>query len=173
MTASIRVSTDDDAEGIVALRREQYPFGVTTVAALRHYWRTERPEEKALRLVAEAGGEIVAVGRVGLNTWTTIPGAANLGLIVRRPMRGQGIGGRLYDTLMDHLVGNGGTRIEGWGDGDDIVGGFLARRGFERRNELRYSHLDLRQPLPPMPAVPDGVRAVSYTHLTLPTIYSV
>lgn len=173
MTVSIRVSTDADAEGIVALRREQYPYAVVTPATLRHHWRHERPAEKALRLVAEDGGEIVAVSRGSFNTWTSIEGAASMGLLVRRSLRGQGLGTRLYDTVMDHLAGNGATRVEGWGDGDDIVGGFLARRGFERRHELRYSHLDLRQPLPPMAVVPDSVRVVPFAGTTAEEVFSV
>jgi GNAT superfamily N-acetyltransferase len=173
MTVSIRVSTDDDAEGIVALRREQYPYAVITPATLRHHWAHERPAEKALRLVAEEGGEIVAVSRGSFNTWTSIEGAANMGLLVRRSLRGQGLGTRLYDTIMDHLVSNGATRVEGWGDGDDIVGGFLGRRGFERRHELRYSHLDLREPLPAMPDVPDSIRVVPFAGTTAEEVFSV
>jgi predicted N-acetyltransferase YhbS len=173
MTVSIRVSDDSDAEGIVALRREQYHYAVLTPATLRHHWAHERPAAKALRLVAEDGGQIVAVGRASFNTWTAIEGASGLGLIVRRPLRGQGLGTRMYDTLIDHLVSNGATRVEGWGDGDDIVGGFLGRRGFERRHELRYSHLDLRQPVPPMPVVPDSVRAVPFAETTAEEVFSV
>jgi GNAT superfamily N-acetyltransferase len=173
MTVAIRVSTMDDAEGIVALRSEIYPFAVITPAALRHYWSTERPAAKALRLVAEENGEIVALGRASFNTWTAIEGAASLGVMVRKSLRGRGTGGRLYDTLIDHLVSNGATRVEGWGDGDETVGRFLARRGFERRHELRYSHLDLTQPLPPMPVIGDGVRAVPFAQATAEEVFSV
>lgn len=173
MTANIRVSTDDDAEGIVALRREQYPFAVIRPATLRHHWQHERPAEKALRIVAEDAGEIVAVGRGSFNTWTSIEGATNLGLLVRRSLRGQGLGTRMFDTLMDHLATNGAARVEGWGDGDDTVGGFLGRRGFERRHELRYSHLDLRRPLPPMPETGDGVRAIPFAQSTAEEVFSV
>lgn len=173
MTVSIRVSTESDAEGIVALRREQYPYAVITPKSLRHHWAHERPEQKSLRLVAEDGGQIVAVSRGSFNTWTSIEGSASLGLLVRRSLRGQGLGTRLFDTVMDHLVSSGATRIEGWGDGDDIVGGFLGRRGFERRHELRYSHLDLREPLPAMPDVPDSVRAVPFADTTPEEVYAV
>jgi RimJ/RimL family protein N-acetyltransferase len=175
MTAAIRVSvdTDADAEGIVALRRAQYPYAVTTPAVLRHHWAHERPAAKALRLVAEDGGEIVAVGRASFNTWTAIEGATSLGLLVARGHRNQGIGTSIYNTLMDHLAGNGATRVEGWGDGDDVVGGFLSKRGFERRHELRYSHLDLREPLPDLPKVADGVRAVPFAETTAEDVFSV
>lgn len=173
MTATIRVSTDADADGIVALRRAQYPYAVLMPATLRHHWAHERPAAKALRLVAEDGGEIVAVGRASFNTWTAIEGASGLALLVRRSLRGQGLGTRLYDTLMDHLVSNGATRIEGWGDGGDVVGGFLARRGFERRHELRYSYLDLSEALPPMPVVLDSVRAVPFAESTAEDVFSV
>ena len=173
MTATIRESVEADAEKIVALRREQYPYAVLTAAALRHHWAHERPAAKALRLVAEDGGEVVAVGRASFNTWTAIEGATNLGLLVARKYRGQGIGTRLYDTLMDHLAGNGATRVEGWGEGTDAVGAFLSRRGFERRSELRYSHLDLRSPLPPMPVVAEGVRVVPFAETTAEAVFSV
>src|SRR5262245_18071551 len=101
MTASIRVSVDADAEGIVARRRAQYPYAVVTPVTLRHHWAHERPAAKALRLVADDGGQIVAVGRASFNTWTAVEGATNLGLLVDRGYRGQGIGTRLYETLMD------------------------------------------------------------------------
>lgn len=173
MTATIRISTDSDAQGIVDLRRGEYPYAVTNARVVLHHWAHERPAEKPLRLVAEQAGEIVAVARAAFNTWTSIEGATNLGLLVRRDQRGQGIGTALYDRLMDHLVSNGATRVEGWGDGGDVVGGFLGRRGFEPRHELRYSHLDLRNPLPPMPSGSGDARAVSFAQTTAEEVFSV
>src|SRR3954468_164164 len=137
MTATLRASIDSDAEAIVALRRTEYAYTVMTPAALRHAWLHEPPAAKVLRLAAEVDGEFVAYGWASFNTWTATAGACNLGILVRTDVRGQGIGAQLHDRLMDHLVGNGATRVQGWGDGDDIVGGFAARRGFERRHELR------------------------------------
>jgi GNAT superfamily N-acetyltransferase len=173
MTVSIRVSTDADAQGLVDLRRDLYPYAVISATSLLHTWKVDPPAAKVFRLAAEEDGRLVAYGRAAFNTWSSIEGAANLGMLVSKAYRGQGIGSRFYDALMDHLVSNGVTRVEGWGEGNDVVAAFLGRRGFERRNELRYSHLDLRQPLPPMPDLPDGVRVVSFAQSSLEDLFAI
>lgn len=173
MTVTIRKATIDDAAAFVALRREVTPWSVLTVAGMRHIWASEPERARALRLVAEKDGEPVAVGRAGLNTFTSTPGASFIGVLVRAADRGHGIGGRLYDQLLEHLTGLGVTRFEGWGDGDEGTVRFLTARGYEQRHQLRYSHLDLRADLPPMPAIPDGVRCVPFAEATPEDVFAI
>ncbi|NUT33681.1 MAG: GNAT family N-acetyltransferase [Hamadaea sp.] len=173
MTVTIRSATIDDSPAFVELRREINPWSVFTVAAMRHIWETEPARARALRLVAEKDGEPIAVGRASLNTFTSTPGTAIFGILVRASERGQGIGGRLHDLLTEHLREVGATRFEGWGDGDEHTARFLAGRGFVQRHQLRYSHLDLTTPLPPLPAIPDGVRCVPFAEATPEDVFAV
>jgi GNAT superfamily N-acetyltransferase len=116
---------------------------------------------------------VVGVGRTGLNTWTSVPGAAWLSVTVHPDHRGRGAGGRLYTALEEHLRGNGGRRVEGWAVDEPPTARWCVRRGFERTNELRYSRLDLTGALPPTPPWPDDVTTATFAAVGPEGVYAV
>ena len=57
--------------------------------------------------------------------------------------------------------------------GVDIGGTFTDIVAVNQKNGIQFNGKVLTTPKDPSEAVLSGVKAVSYTHLTLPTIYSV
>jgi RimJ/RimL family protein N-acetyltransferase len=167
MTASLRTATLDDALAYDMLRRAVFPYQVGSAASVRHRWETTPEAARQLVLVAQGDGEVVGVGRAGLNTWTSEEGAADLFVMVHPDHRGTGVGTSVYDSLVWHLRDIGARRVQGWAADDEATGAWCASRGFERRHEIRFSRLDLSDPdaLPPAPDLPDGVTVASFAEV--------
>jgi GNAT superfamily N-acetyltransferase len=165
MTSSLRTATLDDALTYDMLRRAVFPYQVASAASVRHRWETMPEAARQLVLLAEAGGEVVGVGRASLNTWTSEEGAGGVFVMVHPDHRRKGVGASLFDSLIWHLRDIGARRVQGWAADDEATAVWCASRGFERRHEIRFSRLDLSNPdaLPPVPTLPDGVTVASFT----------
>ncbi|MCP2327794.1 GNAT superfamily N-acetyltransferase [Hamadaea flava] len=164
-----------DAAAFNTLRRVVTPYQVFSAERILHFWAVTPERAYAKVLVAEVDGQIVAAGRAGFNTWTSEQGAASLFVMVHPDHRRQGLGAQLYAVLEAHLAEHDARKIQVWGTDDEDVAGFLARRGYGRTAELRYSKLDLTDvaKLPPAPATPDGVALVSAREAGPEALYSV
>lgn len=156
MTASLRPAEASDAEAVAALRFAVTPFQVFTAYALRHSWASTPVSARQLLLVAEAGGQIVGFVRAMLQPAPEQPAASSVFVMVEPGWQRRGVGARLYAAAESHLRAAGASLIVGRGSGD-----FPLRRGFTRRNEVRFSHLDLTQALPASPE-PDGATVRSF-----------
>ena len=99
----IREARDTDAVSIVRLAAEANPNMVVTPESWLHRRRTAPARVRALTVVAEVEGEVVARGQAGLDAHTTTKGAAWGGVIVDSTHRRRGIGTALLERLVRHL----------------------------------------------------------------------
>lgn len=101
-----------------------------------------------LRLVAEDGGEIVAVAGIGESQWTHVPGKYFVHILVRRDRRRQGVGTALYEHAMRLLherkpTPAAFTSQAREGDQDSLR--FLRRRGYAETMRDQSSELRLER----------------------------
>ena len=99
----IREARETDAAAIVRLTAEANPNMVMSPESWLHRRRTEPARVRALQLVAEIEGEVVARAQAGLEAHTTTPGAAYGGVVVDPAHRRCGIGSALLERLEHHL----------------------------------------------------------------------
>ncbi|MDX6241616.1 MAG: hypothetical protein QOG10_6440 [Kribbellaceae bacterium] len=158
----IRPAVPDDAEALAAVRRETFPYLVMSAALARHLISVQVPAERALRLVAESGGEVVGWGSAGLNSWTSEAGQSNLSIHVHPEHREQGIGAALAARLHDHLLEIGAVRVRAFAEPVGLE--FAKRRGYDGTRQMHYSGVDPRV-LPDQPPTPDGIELVRIDEL--------
>lgn len=104
MCARVRPYADSDLAAIVGVRNHAVPEAATTVeqAAYRDStWDASRCTR--VRVVAEAGGQVVGWGEIAHSPWRFHPRKLYLRLYVEPTVQGQGIGGMLHDRLLDEL----------------------------------------------------------------------
>ena len=99
----IREARDTDAVAIVRLMAEANPNMVVTPQSWLHRRRTAPARARALTVVAEVDGEVVARAQAGLDAHTMTKGAAWGGVIVDPNHRRRGIGTALLERLVHHL----------------------------------------------------------------------
>ncbi|TCC52107.1 GNAT family N-acetyltransferase [Kribbella pittospori] len=167
MSLVIRLVRPDDAVHFVDLRRRVTPYRVTTPAAVRHWWQSAADASGLLVLAAELDGEIVGTGHASLDTWTSERGASSGFVMVEPARRGRGIGGALYEALLEHLRDRGAERVQGWAVDDPESVAWCGRRGLTHTRDLRFSRLDLTDidALPEAPPMPDGATIASWAEV--------
>jgi GNAT superfamily N-acetyltransferase len=158
----IRPAVPDDAEAVAAVRRETFPYLVMSAALARHLISLDAPRERALRLVAQSGGEVVGWGSAGLNVWTSEAGRGDTSVYVHPQHRQQGIGGALAARLHDHLQEIGAVRVRTFAEPVGLE--FAKRRGYDGTRQMHYSGVDPRE-LPDRPPTPDGIELVRIDEL--------
>ena len=99
----IREARETDTAAIVRLTADANPNMVMTQESWLHRRRTEPARVRALQLVAEIEGEVVARAQAGLEAHTTAPGAAYGSVVVDPAHRRCGIGSALLERLEQHL----------------------------------------------------------------------
>ena len=164
MTTGVRIrsAVGDDADAVTAVRRAVYSYKVMSPAATRHMITAPAPSERFLALVAESGGELVALGTAGLNIWTSEPGQSNVSIYVHPDHRKQGIGSALADRLHQHLGEVGAVRARAFVHPDGLE--FARNRVYDGTLQMHFSRVDPRV-LPDQPPTPDGIELVTMDQL--------
>lgn len=165
----IRNAEDSDAEAIARLFRAADDASVVTAEGLRHRQRTS-PERARLRvLVAEVDGVVKAAGSAGLNTGTTVEGAAWAFVTVEEETRRQGIGDELGGRLLDHLREVGATKVTSFFRWSEECERWATARGWSRVLGGPLIAIDPR--IVPEPAIPAGYRCVPMTEVAPEAAY--
>jgi len=147
----IREARETDAAAIVRLTAEANPIMVMTPESWLHRRRTEPARVRALQLVAENEGEVVARAQAGLEAHTTAQGSAYGGVVVDPAHRRCGIGSALLERLEQHLdelaAATWTTTIF---ENDDGIA-FARRHGFRDARSAVASAVDPRTVELPLP----------------------
>jgi GNAT superfamily N-acetyltransferase len=167
----IREFRSNDAPAVAALVSTHSPW-LETAAGLVH--RLEALPERAqpARWVAEEDGQIVAWAEAEFDWSGEAEHVGQLWVLVAPAYRGHGIGSRLFDTAVDHLVARGARELRTWSFDESAP--FLERRAFERRREERISAVDPRTvDTSRLDELEPGVRVVALADLVdrLPDVY--
>jgi GNAT superfamily N-acetyltransferase len=101
---TIREARDDDAWAMARLIREANPNMVVTPASWVHGRRIQPARARALHLVAEVDGAVIARAHAGLDPHTTTDAAGFGSVIVDPQQRRRGIGTCLAARLEQHLA---------------------------------------------------------------------
>jgi GNAT superfamily N-acetyltransferase len=141
---------------VAAIQRLLYAAWVRSESGWRHSLTTMPARARDRFVVAWVDDVVAGFARALLNYDSEEAGAANLRLNVLPGFRGRGIGSALYADALRHFESLSVSVIRSWVPDEPESNRFAERHGFERRREMRYSTLDLRD-LPPMPEIPDGV----------------
>ena len=166
----IREARETDAAAIVRLMAEANPNMVVTPESWLHRRRTEPARVRALRLVAEVEGEVVARAQAGLEAHTTVPGAAFGGVIVDPVHRHRGIGSALLERLEQHLDDlDAATWTTMIFENDDGIA-FARRHGFRDERSAVASAVDPRTVALPLP---EGVTVVPASELGPEAVFEV
>lgn len=138
--------SDRDYEASVAIWNANWPDEPSSVEGTK-YSESIRDEKFFFqRLMAELGGEIVATATYREPFWSYAPGKYDIQIRVLPEHQRRGIGGALYDYVMDRL-GELDTKPErllsdAREDQPHSVK-FLTDRGFEQKMRQQVSRLDL------------------------------
>ena len=156
----IREQRDGDAAAAAALRVAINPYQVETPASVRH-WATRAIEREQWQdWVAEVDGAIVGSAYAGFEWSVPTPGKGRFWVGVLPGWRGHGIGGALYDHVVDYLRTRGAWRTRTSEHGDPGSKRFLEPRGFTPSDAVRVSALELAAATLPEPRLRDGFRLV-------------
>src|SRR3990170_1906667 len=180
MTAT-RQDTEDRAHvAIREFRPEDYP-GITEVcnlvdpdypsteAELREEDRTwDRGKFVQVRYVAEEAdtGKAVALAEYNHQPWSFDPRRFSIWIGVRPDRQGRGVGGALYDRVVEDLRSHGANALRSWAREDRAESvRFLEKRGFRELERAWESRLDMKAFDPARfadrAAVPAGIDVVS------------
>lgn len=166
----IRPSEERDLDAIVRLQRAADDSRVVSTEGFRH-WQSTRPERaRALELVAELDGAVVAHGVSGLNTNTTTPGAAWAFLTVDAASRRHGLGDRLGSWFLQHLADIGANKATSFFRFTEEGERWALARGWTRLITAPLIALDPRS-VPSAPA-PPGFRCVPLSDLGPADVFS-
>lgn len=154
----IRALRREDAEAVAALHLAVLPDQFETPERVWFWANRGLEREQWAQWVAEEGGEIVGSAWAAFEWQSPTPGRARFWVAVAPERRGRGIGGALYEVVEDYLRGRGAWRARTNVDGDPAGERFLAKRGYELRNVVRVSALDLAGVSLPQPRLPEGFR---------------
>jgi GNAT superfamily N-acetyltransferase len=91
-----------DAPGVVDLIHEVFPASTATAESWLQQQSTIPPRARHAAWVAIVDGAVAARAEASLNWWSQ-SNTAFAGVSVRQPLRGQGIGGSLWELVQRHL----------------------------------------------------------------------
>ena len=166
----IRETQETDAVAVVRLTAEANPSMVVTPESWIHRRRTEPVRARALHLIAEVEGEVVARAQAGLNAHTTAVGAAYGGVVVDPAHRHQGIGAALLERLERHLDElEAKTWTTMFFETDDGIA-FAQRHGFRAGRSAVVSAVDPRTVDLPLP---DGVEVVPASEVGPEAVFAI
>ena len=160
----IRETDDDDLAAVAALFQAADDARVVSVEGIRHMRRMRPEHARALDLVAEVDGAVVAAGGAGRNIWTTTEGASWAFVTVAAEHRRQGIGDELGRRLLDHLRASGGTKATSFFRWTEEGERWAVGQGWSKLLGGPLVALDPRNV--PEPSLPDGYRLLSMAGLT-------
>jgi RimJ/RimL family protein N-acetyltransferase/N-acetylglutamate synthase-like GNAT family acetyltransferase len=167
----IREAIDDDAEAIAQLLQEADDARAISADGIRHAQRTRPARARFLQLLAEADGQVVALGRAGLDTWTSREGAGWAFVTVAAANRRRGIGDELGRRLVDHLREIGATKATSFFRWSEEGERWANARGWSRLQTGPLIAVDPRGV--PKPSVPAGYRCVPMSQVTPEAVYAV
>lgn len=133
-----------DAPDIVEMVREERRSAVVNVASWLHQLENVPDRARLTSLVAVDGERVVGDGYSLLNFFTERSSTAFLGLLVRKSHRRRGIGGALYDAMVEHARGIGATGLRSTFDENDAGVAFARKHGFAEARAETESILDPR-----------------------------
>jgi GNAT superfamily N-acetyltransferase len=123
------------------------------------FWASRGLErEQWAQWVAEESGEIVGSAWASFEWSVPTRGKGRFWVGVPPELRGRGIGGALYDVVIDYLRSRGAWRARTNVDGDPAGERFVVKRGYQRQGADLVSALDLRGARLPRPSLPPGFR---------------
>jgi GNAT superfamily N-acetyltransferase len=130
----IRERSSDDDEAIVSIRNDANP-DLPPITVERYRFQADPaltpPGGVQDRFVAKRDGRVVGLYFLGGNWFVERPNTYIASVGVARSVWRQGIGGRLYQHLMERAKGLGAERLYGnVVSGDEHSLGFVERRGF-------------------------------------------
>jgi GNAT superfamily N-acetyltransferase len=165
----VRQAVPDDADAVAAVRRAVYSYAVMSPATLRYMLTVSHPEERALPLVAEVDGQVVAWGFAALNIWTSDPGQSQVSIYVHPDHRKRGIGTVLAERLHQHLTEVGAVRARTFAQPEGLE--FARNLGYDGTRQMHYAGVQLSS-LPPQPATPEDIELVTIDQLDPRALYT-
>lgn len=136
--------TESDYEGIVALDTACWPDYPGTVAEKKHQDQSWDKKYLRRRLLVERAGQIVANGTYMEPSWSYRPGKYHVSVQVHPDHRRQGLGDRIYSSIMEHLAPfNPDTLTSQTREDQNSALQFLERRGYRVVMREPVSHLDV------------------------------
>jgi RimJ/RimL family protein N-acetyltransferase/N-acetylglutamate synthase-like GNAT family acetyltransferase len=171
MTAGlvIRPFEDGDLDVVAALLQAADDSWVVSPAGLLYSRTTRLARARIVELVAALDGAVVAVGVAGLNTDTTVEGAAWASVTVDLAARRRGIGGAVGARLLEHLRGIGATSATSFFRFSEEGERWAIARGWSRRLTGPLVALDPRSV--PEPRLPPGFRCVAMSSVQPEALY--
>jgi RimJ/RimL family protein N-acetyltransferase len=142
---------------------------VISPAGLVHFRTTRLERARIVELVAEVDAVVVAVGVAGLNTDTTLEGAAWASVTVDVAARCRGIGDALGARLLGHLRRVGATSATSFFRFTEEGERWAIARGWSRRLTGPLVALDPRSV--PEPSLPPGFRCVAMSSVQPEALY--
>jgi RimJ/RimL family protein N-acetyltransferase len=134
------------------------------------YRRRTRPERlRAVELVAESEGKVMATGSAHLHILTTKEGAAWASVTVDPAHRRQGIGGEIGLRLLDHLRASGATNVQSVFRWTEEGERWATARGWSKLLGCPLIALDPR--VVPEPVLRPGYRCVSMAEMAPEAVY--
>lgn len=156
----IRELREEDAAAVAALRVAVNPHQVETAATVRHWGSRGIEREQWWDWVAELDGQIVASAFANFEWSVPTAGKGRFWIGVLPGWRRRGIGGALYEHVLEYLRERGARRARTWVDDDADGTRFVERRGFTKHGADRVSELDLLHTPLSEPQVQAGFRLV-------------
>jgi len=155
----IRDTTVEDLPQIDLIRHANEPWHVTNLEAQANWFNSAGPETKPFRICVEIDGRVVANGSVKLDLYGATADSAIVAVNVHPEVRGQGIGGRLFARMEEHLHAIGAVQALGQLVEAPHNVAFAQKHGFTLGATDRWIVVDPRV----LPPVPEMAAAVAVT----------
>lgn len=134
-----------DFPGIAEIINAVEPEWSVTAEMLQHWDRNRDPKYYQAEFVAELEGEVVGIGSIGEDRWAYEPGKFVFGIQVRPEFQGRGLGGALYEYLLEHVRPRNPALLQATTvENRPQARTFLERRGFVETWRRYESWLETR-----------------------------